>query len=127
MKFFTKVVAVLMITAVFAALMTACGESKPETETATENHINSNLVGTWKQTSDDDGNWTWTFNDDGTCKLEGDNFSSDGTYLIESEDSGKIKISLDQWNEKDQQFTFSVTDKKLILQSFDNIYTCDKQ
>lgn len=120
MKTFTKVVAVLMVITVLATLMTACGKPK--------NHIDDNLVGTWKQTGGADGDWTWTFNNDGTCKLEGgnDNFSSEGTFLIEEEDVGKIKIKLKDWD-KEQLFTYTATDKKLQLQNFDVTYFCDRQ
>ena len=118
MKTITKVVAVLMLVAVFATLMTACGKPK--------NHIDENLIGTWTQT-DDKGSWTWTFNKDGTCKLEGsDGFSSDGTYLIEEEGIGKIKINLDKWD-KEKLFTYSATGKVIDLESFDVNYYCMKQ
>ena len=74
MKTFTRVIAVVMMVALLASLMVACGAKKEE------NHIDNNLVGTWTQTSESDGNWTWTFNSDGTCKLVGDdNFDSSGT------------------------------------------------
>ena len=120
MKTFTKVVAVLMIVAVLASLMVACGKPK--------NNIDENLVGTWKQTDETDGNWTWTFNKDGSCKLEGetDNFSSEGTYLIEEAGVGKIKIKLDKWD-KEKLFTYVATEKALNLQSFDVSYFCQKQ
>ena len=120
MKTFTRIVAVLMMVAIFATLMTACGKPK--------NHIDDNLIGTWKQTDEVDGNWTWTFNKDGTCTLESDtdNFSGKGTYLIEEEEVGKIKITLDKWD-KEQLFTYTATDKVLNLQNFDVTYYCQKQ
>lgn len=120
MKTFTRIIAVLMLVAVLGTLMTACGKPK--------NHIDDNLVGTWKQTDEADGNWTWTFNKDGTCKLEGgnDNFSSEGTYLIAEEGNGKIKIKLDKW-EKEATYTYTATDKALSLQSFDTSYFCQRQ
>lgn len=120
MKTFTRIAAVVMIIAVLASLMVACGKPK--------NNINPELVGTWKQTDPDEGNWIWTFNNDGTCKLESESgdFSSAGTYLIEDKDVGKIKIKLDKWD-KEKLFTYVATEKALQLQSFDVSYYCQKQ
>lgn len=121
MKTFTRVIAVLMMVAMLASLMVACGEKKEE------NHIDSNLVGTWRQTDEKDGNWTWTFNNDGTCRLVGDDgFESDGTYLIPEADLGKIKIKLDKW-EKEVLFTYTATEKVIDLESFTLSYYCVKQ
>ena len=122
MKTFTRVIAVVMMVAVLASLMVACGGAKKE-----ENHPDNNIVGTWKQTDDKYGNWTWTFNNDGTCKLVGDDgFDSDGTYTIPEEGIGKIKIKLDKW-EKETMFSYSVTEKVLDLESFEDSYYCQKQ
>ena len=120
MKTFTRVVAVLMLVAVLSTLMVACGKPK--------NNIDDKLLGTWKQTDAQDGNWTWTFNKDGTCKFESDtnNFSSEGTYLIEEADSAKIKIKLDKWD-KEKLFTYVATEKALQIQTFDESYFCQKQ
>ena len=120
MKTFTRVVAVLMMVAVLASLMAACGKPK--------NYIDDNLIGSWKQTDEKRGNCTWTFNKDGTCKLESetDNFSSEGTFLIEEKDIGKIKIKLDKWD-KERMYTYAVTPKVLDLESFDESYYCKKQ
>ena len=121
MKTFTRVIAIMMMVALLASLMVACGETKEE------NHIDSNLVGTWKQTDEDDGNWTWTFNSDGTCKLVGDDgFESEGTYVIPEEGVGKIKINLDKWD-KETMFTYTATEKVIDLESFDQSYYCKKQ
>lgn len=124
MKTFTKVIAALMLVAVFATLMTACGKS---------NYVDDNLVGTWTQVDDVDGNWTWTFNKDGTCKLTSDtaNFESDGKFEIEKQGSGKITISLDKWQdldkwEKDMLFTYTATSKVIDLESFDHSFYCKK-
>ena len=120
MKTFTRVVAVLMMVAVLASLMAACNKPK--------NYIDDNLIGTWKQSDEKHGDWTWTFNNDGTCKLESesDNFSSEGTYLIEEKDIAKIKIKLEKWD-KERMYTYAVTPKVLDLESFDESYYCKKQ
>ncbi|MBQ3264842.1 MAG: hypothetical protein IJH07_03605 [Ruminococcus sp.] len=122
MKTFTRVFAVIMIAAILATLMAACGKQGEQ-----KNYIDNNLVGTWTQTDETDGNWTWTFNDDGTCKLVGDDgFESDGTYQIPEEDVGKIEITLEKW-EKSTLFTYTATTKVLDLESFDLSYYCQKQ
>lgn len=121
MKTLTRVITVVMMVAVLASLMAACGAKKEE------NHVDNNLVGTWKQTDEVDGNWTWTFNSDGTCTLVGDNgFEGVGTYLIPEEGIGKIKITLDKW-EQQTLFTYTATDKALNLESFTESYYCVKQ
>lgn len=119
MKTFTKVVAVLLAIVAVASLMAACGE---------KNHIDEKLVGTWKQTDDVEGNWIWTFNNDGTCKLVGETtgFSDEGTYLIENPDNGKIKIKLSTWSEE-SLFSYTATSKSMILENFEVSYYCDKQ
>lgn len=119
MKTFTRVIAVVMMVAVLASLMAACGKS---------NYIDNNLVGTWKQTDETDGNWIWTFNNDGTCKLVGETtgFDSEGTYNILEEGNGKVKIKLDAWD-AEENFTYTVTEKAMILESFDVSYYCEKQ
>lgn len=120
MKTITRVIAVMLMVAMLGTLMVACGKK--------ENYIDNNLVGTWKQTDDKEGNWIWTFNNDHTCKLIGetDGSSHEGTYSIEDQDNGKVKIKLDNWD-KEQTFSYTVTDKNMILETFDVSYYCEKQ
>ena len=47
MKTITRIIAVVMVVAMLAGLMAACGK-----------YVDDRLVGTWKQTDDKDGNWT---------------------------------------------------------------------
>ncbi|WP_407383772.1 DUF5640 domain-containing protein [Ruminococcus sp.] len=119
MKTITRVIAAVMLVAMMAALMTACGQ---------KNYVDNNLVGTWKQTDAKEGNWIWTFNSDHTCKLVGetDGSSHEGTYKIEDQKNGKVKIKLDNWD-KEQTYSYTVTEKNMILETFDVSYYCEKQ
>ena len=107
MKTFTRILAVVMIVAMVATLMAACSKT----------YVDERIVGTWKQTDDIDGNWTWTFEKDGKCKLVGDTtgFNSEGTFRFEKEGSGKIYIKLKDWSEE-TIFTYTVTEKVLDLE-----------
>ena len=118
MKTFTRILAVVMIIAMVATLMAACKSSYNDTR----------ILGTWKQTDETEGDWTWTFEDGNKCKLSGgpDNFDSEGTYRIESENSGKIYINLKDWKEE-VLFTYVVTEKALDLESIDYSFYCQKQ
>ena len=119
MKTFTRVIAVLMMVAVLMSLLAACGKKSYKDE---------NIIGSWKQTDEIDGNWTWTFNDDFTCRLVGetDGFDSEGTYWIESEGIGKIHIALDEWD-NEELFTYAVTPKVMDLEHMDYSFHCYKQ
>ena len=117
MKTFARVIAVVMIVAVLASLMTACGD---------KGYMDKKLIGTWTQTDDKDGNWTWTFKDDNTCRLVGENFDSEGTYKIENESTGKIHIKLKDWSEE-KLFSYVATSKVLDLEGMDSSYYCKKQ
>lgn len=122
MKTITRVVAVIMIVAMLATFMTACGNKKKVT---TEK--DDRLVGTWVQTDEVDGNWTWVFNADGTCTLTGDSFNGTGTYEQAGSELGKLRIKLDAWSE-DKLFTYAVTDKVLDLEeSFSSYYLIKQQ
>jgi len=122
MKTITRIVAVVMAIAMLAAVFTACGDKKGN------NLKDDRLYGTWKQTDKVDGNWTWVFNEDGTCSLTGETtgFDSKGTYTLEGNDLGKIRIHLDGW-EKDKLFTYAVTEKVLDLEEAFSSYYLLKQ
>ncbi len=117
MKTFSKIIAVVMVVAIIAAFMAACGK-----------YVDDRLVGTWVQTDEIDGNWTWTFMDDGKCNLTGgdEGFNSDGTYRFEGEGSGKLYIKLDEWGEE-KVYTYTCTEKVLQMLGFDDEYYCMKQ
>ena len=119
MKVFTRVIAVLMLVAMVACVMAACGE---------KSYKDTRIIGTWKQTDDVDGNWIWTFEDNGKCKLVGETtgFSGEGTYRIEDETSGKIHINIQGWD-KEKIFSYTCTEKVLDLEEAYSSYYCIKQ
>ena len=123
MKTFSKIVAILMVVAMLAAVFTACGDDKKESNLKDER-----IIGTWKQTDEIDGNWTWVFNEDGTCSLTGETtgFQSSGTYKNEGDDYGKLRIKLDDWSEE-ALFTYAVTEKVLDLEGINASYYLIKQ
>ena len=51
MKTISRIIAVVMVIAMIAAVMTACGGKN--------NFKDDRLYGTWKQTDKVDGDWTW--------------------------------------------------------------------
>ena len=122
MKTMTRVLAVLVIAAMLATLMAACSST----------YWDKRIYGSWKQTDDVDGNWTWTFEEGGKCSLVGDDgFSATGTYKMEGEGTGKINIKLDSWPLDNQAgeklFSYAVTEKvmDLLEESYD--FHCFKQ
>ena len=119
MKTVSRIIAVVMVIAMIAACMTACGKKELKDD---------RLYGTWKQTDKVDGDWTWVFNEDGTCSLKGDTtgFDSKGTYKLEGEELGKMRVKLDGWSE-DKLFTYAVTAKALDLEEAHSSYYCIKQ
>lgn len=118
MKTLTKAVAVLMLAVMLCAAMAACKA----------NITDDRLIGSWKQTDEVNGNWIWTFEKDGKCRLMGEStgFDSAGTYHIESEGAGKIYINLEGWSEE-KLFTYTVTEKVLDLEETYTSYYCFKQ
>ena len=122
MKTMTRVLAVLVIAAMLATLMAACGKT----------YWDERIYGSWKQTDDVDGNWTWTFEEGGKCSLAGDDgFSATGTFKMEGEGTGKIYIKLDSWPLDNQAgeklFSYAVTEKVMDLLEENYDYHCFKQ
>ena len=92
MKILTRVIAVLMLAAMLAGVMAACGKV-----------VDERLYASWKQTDDTDGNLTWTFDKDGKFTQTNDDTGAveEGTYKLEAEGSPKIYLKLPSWkNEK---------------------------
>ena len=118
MKHFTRIIAAVMAVAMLAAVMTACSKGAKD----------DRIIGTWKQTDDVDGNWTWTFEENGKCRLVGETtgFDSEGTYRIEEGNVGKIHINLDGWSEE-KLFSYVATSKVLDLEEAFSSFHCYKQ
>ena len=125
MKTASRIIAIIMVIAMLAAVMTGCGGKKGKKPVTTEK--DDRLIGTWVQTDEVDGNWTWIFNADGTCSLKGKDFDSAGTYAQAGSELGKLRIKLDAWSE-DKLFTYAVTEKVLDLEeSFSSYYLFKQQ
>ena len=114
MKVLSRAAAIVMIIAILASLMAACGPQK-----------DAMLIDTWKQTDEIDGNCTWTFAEDFSCTLTNDTTGdvSNGTYKL---DGNRIRISLSSW-EKDIVFTYAVTERVLDMESAEMSYYLKRQ
>ena len=110
MKTITRVIAALMLVAMLAVVMSACGN----------NIKDERLYGSWKQTDPVDGNWTWTFSEDGKCSLTNDDTGAvdEGTYYIPEEGMPRVNIKLKSDNE-DKTYSYTVTEKVLDLMQID--------
>lgn len=106
MKTLTRVVALLMIVALMAGVMAACGTV-----------VDERILGSWKQEDEIDGNVTWTFEKDGKCSLTNNDTGvvDEGTYKLEGENSGKIHIKLNSWNEE-KLCTYVATPKVMDIE-----------
>lgn len=122
MKTLTRVFAAMLLILILASVMAGCAKQEEII------YRDPNVVGTWKQTDEIDGDWTWTFNEDGTCRLVGDTtgFDSEGTYKMEAEGIGKIYITLNDWD-AEKLFTYAVTPKVLDLEETYSSFHCFKQ
>lgn len=128
MKIFTRAIAVVMVIAMFATLLVACGKKEEKAE-ETKNYVNEMLVGTWEG-DDGEEDCTWVFNEDHTCTLSGgaDHLNNvSGTYSIADLDTGKIKIKLDTWGEE-KECSYTCTEKALLLTvDFKTVYSCTRK
>lgn len=117
MKTTFKIVAVIMVVAMLAAVLAACGESGSKDA----------IAGTWKQTDDVNGNWTWTFDGAGKCNLDGETtgFKSDGTYTID-ETAKTVTVKINGWDDE-KVYTYTLTDTTLDLNSTYSNYHLVKQ
>ena len=115
MKKVTKKLVLLLCLVMLTTLLTACGGSE-------ENEKKDAITGTWKQTDEMDGDWTWTFSKGSKAKLVGDTtgFESEGTYVLD-EANKKLKVNLEGWSaEKEYDYTLDgdVLDLKETYTSF---------
>ena len=84
------------------------------------------IDGTWKQTDEVNGNWTWTFNA-GKAKLVGETtgFTSEGTYEID-ESNKKLKVTLKDWSST-KEYTYTLEGDTLDLKETYSSYHLKKQ
>ena len=99
MKKLSMRLALLLCLVMVATLLTACGGGEDEKADA--------ITGTWKQTDEVDGDWTFTFSKGSQVKFVGNTtgFESEGTYTLD-EANKKLKINLEGWSaEKEFDYT----------------------
>ena len=104
MKKVTRKLALLLCLVMLATALVACGGSSDSGKTDA-------VTGTWKQTDDVNGDWTWTFSGGSKAKLVGNTtgFESEGTYTLD-EANKKLKIKLEKWDaEKEYDYTLNGT------------------
>ena len=97
MKKITKKLALLLCVCMLAGVLCACGGKTDA------------ITGTWKQTDEIDGDWTWTFSDGSKAKLHGDTtgFDGEGTYTLD-ETNKKLKVKIEGWtDEKEYDYTLN--------------------
>ena len=109
-----RILCVSLVAVLLAAGLAACGGSKDA------------VSGTWKQTDEVNGDWTWEFSG-GKCKLVGDTtgFESAGTYVLD-EDAGTITVTLDGWT-AEKVYNYTLTDTTLDLEETYSSYHLVKQ
>ena len=113
MKKVTRKLALLLCLVMLAATMVACGSSSGSTGSSDGGNSGKTdaVTGTWKQTDEVNGDWTWTFSDGSKAKLVGNTtgFESDGTYTLD-EANKKLKVKLEKWDaEKEYDYTLNGT------------------
>ena len=108
MKKVTRKLALLLCLVMLATALVACGGSDGGSSDSGKTDA---VTGTWKQTDEVNGDWTWTFSDGSKAKLVGNTtgFESDGTYTLD-EANKKLKVKLDKWDaEKEYDYTLNGT------------------
>ena len=110
MKKVTRKLALLLCLVMLAATLAACGSDSGNTGSSDSGKTDA-VTGTWKQTDEVNGDWTWTFSDGSKAKLVGNTtgFESDGTYTLD-EANKKLKVKMDKWDaEKEYDYTLNGT------------------
>ena len=113
--------------AVFSIMMLAgCGSDSSSSESSESSKTADILSGTWKQTDEMNGDWTWTF-DGGSCKLVGNTtgFESEGTYKLD-ESAGKVTVTLEGWTDT-KEYNYTLNGDKLDLEETYSSYHLVKQ
>ncbi len=116
MKKMTKrIIALLLIAMLSCTMLAACGDSSSDA-----------ISGTWKQTDEVNGDWTWKFNG-GKAHLTGDTtgFESDGTYTLD-EAAQKVTVTLENWSDP-IEYTYTLDGDNLTLDSTYSTYKLVKQ
>lgn len=114
MKKTMKLTALFLAVIMAVSLLASCGAA-PDA-----------LSGTWKQTDEVNGDWTWTF-DGGKCKLVGDTtgFESEGTYVLD-ESKKTVTVNLEGWD-AEKVYNYTLSGDKLDLEETYSSYHLVKQ
>lgn len=118
MRKFSKVLALLLTVAILATFMVACGgNSDGGSGNDSAGGAGDIFKGTWKQTDEVNGDWTWTFDGAGKCTLVGDTtgFSGEGTYSID-EAAKTATVKIEAWDEE-KVYDYTLDGDKLDLES----------
>ena len=121
MKKFTKMLALLLCLLMLGATLTACGGDSDG------GGSDDAITGTWKQTDDINGNWTWTFSGGKKAKLVGETtgFESDGTYTLD-EANKKVTVTLEKWDAP-KEYTYTLNGSTLDLEETYSSFHLEKQ
>ena len=127
-KMMKKLVIVFCVLFAVGAL-TACGSDSGSTSggSADTGSGKTDIVtGSWKQVSDMDGTWIFTFGD-GKAKLVGETtgFTGEGTYTLD-EANGKLNVMIEGWTAP-KDFTYTLNGNNLKLVSTYASYDLTKQ
>ena len=124
-----KVLALFLALVMTAALFAACGEKKEDSKTEDGGSAAASdiFAGTWKQTDEVNGDWTWTFDGAGKCTLHGDTtgFDGEGTYSID-ESAKTATVKIDAWD-NEKVYDYTLEGDHLDLVSDYSTYHLDKQ
>lgn len=118
MKKISMKLALLLCLVMVATLLTACGGEDEKADA---------ITGTWKQTDEIDGDWTFTFSKGSKVKFVGNTtgFESEGTYVLD-EANKKLKINLEGWS-AEKNFDYTLEGDVLDLKETYTSYHLIKQ
>lgn len=127
MKRLSKALALILAVAMLATVMVACGDKKDDSKPGGGATSADILEGTWKQTDEVNGDWTWTFDGAGKCKLVGitTGFESDGTYKLD-ESAKTLTVNMDGW-ENEKVYNYTLDGDKLDFEEKYSSYHLVKQ
>ena len=125
-KMMKKLAVVLCLVFVVSALTACGGDSKSTDGGSSDSGKTDILTGSWRQESDMDGNWVFTFSD-GKAKLVGETtgFTGEGTYKLD-EANGKVTVMIEGWS-AEKEFTYTLNGNNLKLVSTYASYDLNKQ
>ena len=131
MKKMMKKLAVVLCLVFVVSALTACGGDSKSTDSTSANGSSDSgktdiLTGSWRQESEMDGNWVFTFSD-GKAKLVGETtgFTGEGTYKLD-EANGKVTVMIEGWS-AEKEFTYTLNGNNLKLVSTYASYDLNKQ